>query len=249
MLDLKYIKIEHGKHKGIHKESEPNGKNQSLKEFIFISSIVGQQGWQEYFKEYYPEYTIHFFEISIPKKQPTEIPNMPSEIAAQQIANLITQHKISKDLPLVAHGVGGRIATILNIQHAIGPCLIIFGTRLIHKPLLRELLWLKIKKITTSKPLLHLLMPAAYATNWQTQLLWNLRHENLSNILTQISKPTLLIWGDADTASPLVFGIEAHKKIKNSTFRVITDGDTIAPYKPVPDALKELISTFLEKCK
>ena len=174
---------------------------------------------------------------------------MPSEVAAQQIASLITQHKISKDLPLIAHGVGGRIATLLNIQHAIGSCLIIFGTRLIHKPLLRELLWLKIKKVTSNKLLLHLLMPATYATDWQTQLLWNLRHEDLSNILTQISKPTLLIWGDADTASPLVFGIEAHKKIKNSTFRVITDGDTYAPYKPVPDALKDLISTFFEKCR
>ena len=52
----------------------------------------------------------------------------------------------------------------------------------------------------------------------------NIISEDLTEVLDQIEKPTLLIWGASDVPTPLAFGEIMHSRIKNSVLEVL-DGD------------------------
>ena len=100
------------------------------KQLIFITSIVAQDYWRNYLNTYFKDYIIHFFEISINKNAKNlQIPNNPSKYLAEQIFKIINTHKIPHNIPVMAHGAGGRVATYLNTHYGIGSHLIIFSTR------------------------------------------------------------------------------------------------------------------------
>ncbi len=246
MLKVTYTLIEPKKRK-----SRASTISKTQKEFIYISGLNGKDNaekWQEYFKDYFKNSKIHFFTISLPESN-EHLKNETTPVTkqtAEYIQKFMKENNINTELPIMAHGVGGRIAVYLNVTYGIGTHLIIFGTRFFKRTFLREKIFLLLKKSTLTKPLARLILPARFATDWQTQLILSLRDEDISDLLSQIEVPTLLIWGEADITSPLVNGIEAHKKIKNSMFRVITDGNETVPFKPVPDALKQLIFDFIK---
>ncbi len=222
----------------------------SNREFIFISNIQNANDWKQYFEEEFKHITIYFFELNLPpeneiKPEDLNKQNLPTQLTAQTIYKIIQENNIPKHLPIIAHGVGGRVAVFLNVQKAIGSHLIIFGTRFFKRVFLREHIGNMLSKSKRTKWLAKIIYPISFDTKLISQLLLKLRHEDLTPLLPQIDVPTLLVWGDRDYISPLVNGIEAHKLIKNSLFRVITDATHDQPFKPVPQALKNLILDFI----
>jgi len=71
---------------------------------------------------------------------------------------------------------------------------------------------------------------------------------NLGEELSQIKKPTCLIWGKNDTITPPFVGEEFHKLIPNSELHFI-DKCGHAPMMEVPDEFNAILDTFLAKLK
>lgn len=72
-----------------------------------------------------------------------------------------------------------------------------------------------------------------------------IRH-NMSDDLSKINKPTLLIWGNNDIITPPFVGEEFHKLIPNSELYFI-DQCGHAPMMEVPDEFNRLLENFLKK--
>ena len=71
---------------------------------------------------------------------------------------------------------------------------------------------------------------------------------NLGEELSQIKKPTCLIWGKNDTITPPFVGEEFHKLIPNSELHFI-DKCGHAPMMEVPDEFNAILDKFLAKQK
>lgn len=69
---------------------------------------------------------------------------------------------------------------------------------------------------------------------------------NLGEELTQITKPTLLIWGNNDTITPPFVGREFRKLIPNSELHII-DHCGHAPMMEVPAEFNKILHQFLQK--
>jgi 2-hydroxy-6-oxonona-2,4-dienedioate hydrolase len=69
---------------------------------------------------------------------------------------------------------------------------------------------------------------------------------NLGEELSQISKPTLLIWGNDDTITPPFVGREFQKLIPNSELHFI-DHCGHAPMMEVPAEFNRILHQFLQK--
>jgi pimeloyl-ACP methyl ester carboxylesterase len=68
--------------------------------------------------------------------------------------------------------------------------------------------------------------------------------EDLTSLLSKITKPTLLIWGKHDTYTPLKHGHIMNEKIKNSEL-VIMEGVRHGVHLQAPEKLATLIKDFL----
>lgn len=71
---------------------------------------------------------------------------------------------------------------------------------------------------------------------------------NLGEELSQISKPTLLVWGNNDTITPPFVAQEFHKLIPNSELYFI-DKCGHAPMMEVPDEFNKILEQFLTKLR
>ena len=71
---------------------------------------------------------------------------------------------------------------------------------------------------------------------------------NLSDELSQISKPTCLIWGNNDTITPPFVAEEFHKLIPNSELHFI-DKCGHAPMMEVPQEFNKILDDFLIKMR
>ena len=63
---------------------------------------------------------------------------------------------------------------------------------------------------------------------------------------TNVTAPTAILWGEADTTTPLAMGKKLHADIKNSTFNSFPDWRH-APYRTHPTQLAEAIYAALQK--
>lgn len=163
--------------------------------------------------------------------------NTPPEVwgshqYAQCIHNIWQQLEI-KNCNIIAHSFGGRIAIILATQYpGIIKKLVLTGSAGL--PPHRGLdYYIKVytaklsKKIlsvagSTGKKLqetvLRLLGSSDYtsANPQMRAILVKVVNEDLSELLPQIKIPTLLVWGEKDTATPLVMGKTMNKLISDS---------------------------------
>lgn len=77
---------------------------------------------------------------------------------------------------------------------------------------------------------------------------WFVDHQPyMDELLSQISCPVLLIWGDSDPISPLKVGEYLHEKIGNSTLHVVEQGEHDLAYvfaHPVSALIENFISEY-----
>lgn len=139
---------------------------------------------------------------------------------------------------LIGHSNGGRIAAAFASKYPqkLSHLILIDSAGIYHDELHTKLRLLffstlaKIgKKISTSRLLKNLLYKFAGENDYNTatpqmkKTMLNLIKLDLSFILSKITVPTLIIWGENDKVTPLVDGKLIHKLIKSSKLFVIRE--------------------------
>jgi pimeloyl-ACP methyl ester carboxylesterase len=75
------------------------------------------------------------------------------------------------------------------------------------------------------------------------KFVWPIPDKGLSKRLHRIAAPTLLLWGDADRANPLVYAEEWQRRVKGSTLKFLAGGHMLIHESP--DAAARAVLEFL----
>ena len=78
------------------------------------------------------------------------------------------------------------------------------------------------------------------------QIYLNIINEDLTPLLSQIAIPTLIIWGEHDTETPVAFANTMHDLIPSSQLRVFTDASHFS-FLDKPKEFVETVDEFLQK--
>ena len=76
------------------------------------------------------------------------------------------------------------------------------------------------------------------------KFVWPIPDKGLRKRLHRIAAPTLVLWGDADRANPLVYAEEWQRRIKGAALKLMPGGHML-PHES-PDAVATAIADFLE---
>jgi len=76
------------------------------------------------------------------------------------------------------------------------------------------------------------------------KFVWPIPDRGLTKRLHRVAAPTLVLWGDADRANPLVYAEEWQRRIKGSALRVVPGGHMVLHESPetVARALQEFLA-------
>ena len=179
------------------------------------------------------------------------------------MARYITNHKLIHPI-ILGHSFGGSIALKLALHqpNLIKGLILVNSSGLRGHPTLKTYLFLglaKLGKLLFFIPPLMLLRPLArwllyhlvgekdyfLAHGVMHATLKNVLKEDLTPLLSQINLPTLIIWGQHDTTTPLAMGQRFHRLIPNSQFEVLPTSHGL-PFKQ-PQALAKLVKAFAAK--
>src|SRR3989339_85917 len=139
--------------------------------------------------------------------------------------------KISGEIILLGHSFGGQVACYLAYKHPEKITrLVLTGAAAIRQPLpvyKRGVLWLvkKIKKMNGEKfirplrPIVYRLLGATdylYSSGIKREIFRRVTTQDLTVLLSQITTPTLILWGKKDNFVPIELGKRINQLIPNS---------------------------------
>ncbi len=75
------------------------------------------------------------------------------------------------------------------------------------------------------------------------KFVWPIPDKGLRRRLHRVAAPTLLLWGDADRANPVVYAEEWQRRIKGAAVKILPGGHML-PYES-PDAVAAAVEQFL----
>lgn len=75
------------------------------------------------------------------------------------------------------------------------------------------------------------------------RFVWPIPDRGLRKRLHRIAAPTLVLWGDADRANPLVYGDEWQRRVKGAALRLLPGGHML--HWEWPDAVAAAVADFL----
>ena len=170
-----------------------------------------------------------------------------------------------KEVDLIGHSNGGRIIIKLmsqkNLDFKVNKIILIGSAGIVHKKTLSQNLKIKIskfcKKILELKPI-KAICPNLIsklknsfgsedyrnASSVMKQTLVQLIEEDLRELLPNISVPTLLIWGENDTATPISDG-EIMEKLIPDVGLIKIENCSHYVFLERPEYVHKIISTFL----
>lgn len=186
----------------------------------------------------------------------------PKAWSVDDYATLVREfvdHQGLSHFALVGHSFGGRIAIKLaQIETGGIDLLILTGSAgLRHEPTLKQramLVGARFGKAAARLPLICVLEAPLRrllyfiagerdyyrARGVMRATMVRVIDEDLRPALGRISVPTLLIWGEADRATPLQDGVEMHHLITGSRLEVVPGGTHLLPYER-PTVFVELV--------
>ena len=170
-----------------------------------------------------------------------------------------------KDLDLIGHSNGGRIIIKMmsrnNLDFKVGKIILIGSAGIVHKKSLK--IRLKVKKYKIGKRILNLklvrkLFPGALekfqknagsedyknAPPVLKQSMVKLLNEDMRDLLPNINVPTLLLWGENDTATPIEDAEIMEKMIPDAGL-VKVKGCSHYVFLEQPEYINRIIKTFL----
>lgn len=176
---------------------------------------------------------------------------------ARSLSELLTKLNIEKYI-LISHSFGGSIVIKAVSKGLIKPISCIFiSSSGIRKATIKKKFFSFISKIL--KPVLRnkkvknslykLIGSTDYsnAKGFLKETFVSIVNEDLSNLVQKISTPTLLIWGNKDIDTPMIFGEFFKKEIKNSVLEIL-DGNHFVLLSKKEEVLK-LLSSWIQKIK
>lgn len=160
-----------------------------------------------------------------------------------------------KDIIIIGHSFGGRIATeIASKRPGWLKGLILSGSPSIYRPSLKTLVRIylsKIIKLFVPKKILAKYLPNdiknAISRGLEKTFRKAVVYDQTKN-LTKIDVPTLLIWGENDDEAPLRIGYEIHHLVKNSELKVI-DHVGHNSFQENPNLFYSYVKKFIENIK
>ena len=167
------------------------------------------------------------------------------------LKNIVDKEK--NKVILMGHSNGGRIALAFANQYPerVEKLILIDSAGVYHNELphrIKIFVFKAIakigKKITSSKTLENLLYKLAREWDYKKsdpivkQTIINLLNSNQNLNISQISIPTLIIWGANDKTTPLSDGIMINKIIKNSRLEIISGAKHSPMYTHVQEVAK-----------
>lgn len=160
---------------------------------------------------------------------------------------------------LIGHSNGGRIVLAFtnSFPQKVEKLILIDSAGIYHNELpirVKRIIFKAIakigKKLTSSKTFKNLFYKLTRESDYKDldknlkQTMVNLISADLRPILSKIQAPTLIIWGEHDTITPLSDGLIMNKFIKNSRLKIISDAKH-SPQFTHPQKVAELISNNL----
>lgn len=188
----------------------------------------------EYFKDKY-----HLFLLDLPGFGKTEEPNIAYNLNNYvDIVHEFVQKIINnKELIIITHSFGSRIAIKLTSFFHVKGLIIISGAGIKHLKMKKKIkiLYYKIKKqyykLTKNYLDYNLLIKNSGSSDYislsstMKETMNLVIKEDLRKCLNKIKVKTLLIYGDSDTETPYIDGIIMNKKIKDSYLYKIENGN------------------------
>lgn len=170
------------------------------------------------------------------------------------VHEFLQEKKIKKAI-LLGHSFGGRVAAKFSAKYpGLVEKLILTGAPLIKKPLPphKQLISTLVKngKVFIPHPFESFMKKGIYKLlgEWDyykagslKKTLQNVLAEDISPILSQISVPTLLIWGNDDTFVPVTIGREISQRIQKAFFVNIPGATHKLPYENSSVFTKEIV--------
>lgn len=158
-----------------------------------------------------------------------------------------------KHITIIGHSFGGRIgliyASIYNLDKLI--CLGSPYCRELNKLPLKTRIYKFMKKISILKPIANIMKKYIGSTDYKNAseimrgvLVKSINIDMIEDI-KKINCPTLLIWGDKDTAVPINRAYELNKLIKNSKL-IVYDNCTHYAYLEKLDEVCNVINDFIK---
>lgn len=146
---------------------------------------------------------------------------------------LMAREEIGSDAVLLGHSFGGRVAILYASRNAVGKLVLVDSAGV--KPRRSLKYYVKVYTFKAQKHLLRLLLGREKAESHLNRLrakagssdyagasprmraiLSKVVNEDLCNVMPKIKAPTLLIWGEADTATPLADAKKMERLISDS---------------------------------
>ncbi|HYK08818.1 MAG TPA: alpha/beta hydrolase [Candidatus Eisenbacteria bacterium] len=172
---------------------------------------------------------------------------------------MFLQEKKLKKIILVGHSFGGRIAIAFTARYPelVSKLVLVSASGIIHPlSLKKRIIKLAVKKIKVvfRLPFLSLLYAPIrkllyrsigemdyYKAGALRKTFLNVHRTSIIDILEKIPTPTLILWGENDTFTPVNDGRVMHAKIKNSKLLIIPHAGHKFPYEDPERFVKEII--------
>ena len=195
-------------------------------------SLVFLHGWGSSWQSWYPilrglegKYNLHAIDLPYPQDKILSLDDY-----CQFVLDFIKKEHLTRPV-LVGHSLGGAIASKIAVDHPeIISAIVLAAAASIRHPLPQP--WRLLQTIATPfkphlQPFRKLIykVPRLNSSDYQvlnTQVekttFQNLIKTDLTAELSQITCPTLILWGDDDPSTPVADGFKIHSLIPNSVF-------------------------------
>jgi pimeloyl-ACP methyl ester carboxylesterase len=228
-----------------------------------VNKVIILHGWTKTLNKWDPfikELQKKRISISFPK-----IPGLTEDLKnvwdlsdyVKWLKNIIDKEK--NKVILIGHSNGGRIAIAFTklFPEKIEKLILIDSAGIYHNELPHRLkvfvfkIIAKIgKKITSAKKFEDLLYKLAREGDYKNstpivkQTMINLLNSNKNLDISQVSVPTLIIWGQNDRITPLSDGLRINSLINNSKFEIISEAKH-SPMYSHPEKVAKIIYEYL----
>lgn len=192
-------------------------------------NLVFLHGWGTTWESLYPlvnslkeSYNVYHPNLPYPQDKVLNLDDY-----CQFVIDFLKKEKIKNPI-LVGHSLGGAISCKIAIDHPnkIKKIILLSAAAIRHELPNHIKLFQKFSKPLHffRQPILKILKLdasdyIALKTDIEKQTFRNLIHHDLTPQLHQITIPTLILWGDEDTSTPITDGQKIHSLIKNSIFK------------------------------
>mgnify|MGYP001613434704 CR=1 FL=1 len=209
-------------------------------------------GWQQDKKSFAPLTPFlfkryHLYLLDLPGFGGSEFPpeNFNSFDYAEAVAEWI-KNKNLKDIILVGHSFGGKVAAIVAKQNRklVEKLILIAGSGIVENEKHASL-----KKILPDF-VKNLLRPHLVGRDYKEAgkllpIFRTIIKEDISGVFRKIKTPTLIIWGKDDKELPVEIGVKMNKMIGGSRLDIIAGGHF--PFWDNPQETTELIKNFINE--